>query len=79
MAQSSVIFFFLLIGFLINITLKGRLGLYLSVLGIGGGGSAPTVSAGPVPVAGGALPAPLAAPGNSLTTQYNNPLIGFGY
>lgn len=37
MSQTSVIFFGLLVGFLVFITIRGELSAYLQVLGLGGG------------------------------------------
>lgn len=36
-SQTSVIFFALLVGFIVYITIRGQLAAYLSVLGLGGG------------------------------------------
>jgi hypothetical protein len=40
MSQTSVIFFGLLVGFIVFITVRGELAAYLQVLGLSGGGSA---------------------------------------
>jgi hypothetical protein len=62
--QTSVIFFALLVGFLVFITIKGELGAYLWVIGLGGSappgaapaGPATTMSTGQIPGTGGMPP-----------------------
>jgi hypothetical protein len=62
--QTSVIFFALLVGFVVFITLRGELAGYLYVIGLGGGSpsigggavpsvAAPTTTTGQVPGTGG--------------------------
>jgi hypothetical protein len=52
--QTSVIFFALLVGFVVFITLRGELPAYLYVIGLGGGGlpAAPVVTGGGTPTTG---------------------------
>lgn len=66
MGQTGVIFFGLLVGFVVFITIRGELTGYLQVIGIAPGGtvgsSAPTTASGQVPGTGTGV-----GPGGGLT------------
>ena len=57
--QTSVIFFALLVGFVVFITLKGQLQQYLAVIGLEGSGTTLPTRAG------------ISVPGTGLTVQTN--------